>query len=308
MEEFFTKKLNVFIISIICTLLWGSAFPVVKISYEKLQIAPEDIYSKIYFAGLRFFIASMLVFLVAKLILRMDIRIKKKDIKPIVTLGMLQTSLQYFFFYIGVANTSGIKSAILQGSGTFFTVLAAHFVYSDDRINMRKILSLVLGFGGILAINMGKGFDSSFTFMGEGFLLLSALVSTIATIYVKSISQDIDPVILTGSQMFAGSILLLIVGKVGMHGGGLNFNSTTIGLLVYAAFISSCAFLLWYTLLKYNKAGEISIYRLFIPVFGSMLSVAFIEGETFTIKLFIGLLMVVAGMTVLNAGNGHKNM
>jgi len=299
-EKFFTKTKNVLIISLICTLLWGSAFPVIKISYEKLRIPAEDIFSKIYFAGLRFFIASIFVFLASKFLLKAKLDIKGRYIKPIIILGLLQTTLQYFFFYIGIANTSGIKSAIFQSSGIFFTVIAAHFIYKDDKLNSGKVLSLILGFGGILITNIGKGFDLNFSLLGEGFLLASAIVNSIATFYVKSISQDIDPILLTGGQMLSGSIILLIVGKIGLKGGSLAFDGISIILLLYAAFISATAFLLWYMLLKFNKPGEISIYRLFIPVFGATLSTIFLEGEAFTIKLLISLLLVISGIAVLN--------
>lgn len=290
-----------------CAALWGSAFPVIKISYEKLSIAQEDIFSKIYFAGIRFFIASLLVFLAARLLFRMPLKIRRDQVKFIVLLGLLQTSLQYFFFYIGIANTSGIKSAILQSGSTFFVVVAAHFIYRDDKMDMRKVVSLILGFGGIVLINIGKGFDLHFKLLGEGFLIGTALVSAFATFFVKGISKKINPVILTGGQMFAGSLFLLAVGKIGMGARMLAFDKVSLGLLLYASFLSATAFLLWYTLLKYNRAGELSIYRLFIPVFGALFSVLFIEGEVLTGKLLGGLALVVAGMIVLNLKreNGH---
>ncbi|HLR34137.1 MAG TPA: DMT family transporter [Tissierellales bacterium] len=300
MEKTFTKKRNILIISLICTALWGSAFPALKISYERLALEITDIYSRIYLAGIRFFLASVLVFLYGKFIFKVDISVRKESIKPIILLGLLQTSLQYFFFYIGIANTTGIKSAIIQASGTFFVVIAAHFLYSDDKINKRKIISLILGFVGVLVVNMNKGFDLNFEFIGEGFLLISALVSAIATIYVKDISGRINSILLTGGQMFSGSLLLLLVGKIGMKGSNLIFDGLSLMLLLYTAFLSATAFVLWYILLKYNKAGEVSIYRLFIPIFGSILSAIFIKNEAFTLNIVIGLILVILGIFVLN--------
>ncbi|KNF08658.1 permease of the drug/metabolite transporter (DMT) superfamily [Gottschalkia purinilytica] len=300
MKRIFTKKINVIIISIICATLWGSAFPVLKVSYEKMGIEASDIFSKIYLAGIRFFMASILVFIVAKVVLKLKLGIKAEHFKDVLFIGILQTTLQYFFFYIGVANTSGIKSAILQSSGTFLVVIFAHLIYNDDKIDTRKVISLLLGFGGIFIVNIGKGFDPTFKLMGEGFLIASALMSSFSTIYVKSVSKKINPVLLTGWQMLLGSIVLLVVGKVGMQGKTLVFESISFSLLIYGAFLSATAFLLWNVLLKYNKAGEISIYRLFIPISGSILSVIFIKGEVFTIKLLIGLSMVVLGIILLN--------
>lgn len=300
MEKFFTKKSNILIVSLVCMALWGSAFPVVKIGYELLQIETKDIFGKIYFAGLRFFIASMMVFLLNRIVNKKRIEFNKSYIKPVITLGILQTSLQYFFFYIGVANTSGIKSAILQSGSTFFTVIAAHFIYEEDRLNVSRIISLILGFSGVIFVNLGKNFDLNFKIIGEGFLIMAALLSSIATLYVKTISNDFSPFTLSGGQMFSGSLVLLILGKVGMRGNTLNFNFASISLLVYAAFISAAAFTLWYMILQYNPPGKVSIYRLFIPIFGSIFSVLLISGEHFTINLLIGLALVVLGILILN--------
>ncbi|MBU5436604.1 DMT family transporter [Tissierella sp. MSJ-40] len=306
MEKIFTKKSNILIISLICTILWGSAFPVIKISYETFKINPSDIFSKIYFAGLRFFIASIMVYIIRKIVIKEKLEIKKSSIKPILILGIFQTTLQYFFFYIGVANTSGIKSAILQSGSTFFTVIAAHFIYEGDKLNTRKVISLLLGFSGVIFVNLGKNFDLSFKMIGEGFLIISALASTMATIYVKSISTDIDSFLVSGGQMFLGSLFLLLVGKIGMKGSSLNFNFLGIMLLVYSAFISAAAFVLWYMLLKYNPPGEIAIYRLFIPIFGAISSILFIREEHFTINLVLGLALVVLGIIVLNIDNKKR--
>src|SRR5699024_2291688 len=202
MEKTFTKKRNILIISLICTALWGSAFPALKISYERLALEITDIYSRIYLAGIRFFLASVLVFLYGKFIFKVDISVRKESIKPIILLGLLQTSLQYFFFYIGIANTTGIRSAIIQASSTFFVV------------------------------NMSKCFDLKFEYIGEGFLQIYALVSAIATIYVEDISGRINSILLTGGQMFSVSLLLLLVGKIGMKGSNLIFDGLSLLLLL----------------------------------------------------------------------------
>lgn len=309
MEKFFSKDKNVFIISLICMALWGSAFPVVKIGYEMLEIETGDIFGKIYFAGLRFFIASIMVYLIYRILHKESYSLKKSYIKPIIMLGILQTSFQYFFFYIGIANTSGIKSAILQSGSTFFTVIAAHFIYKEDRLNTHKVVSLILGFAGVVVVNLGKDFDLNFKFIGEGFLIMAGLLSATATLYAKNISnrmEEISPFLLSGGQLFAGSLILLVVGKTGLAGKGLDFNFASSLLLLYAAFISTAAFTLWYMILRYNPPGKVSIYRLFIPIFGAVFSILFVKGEHFTINLILGLILVVLGIAVLNIGDKKR--
>ena len=65
-KKLFTNKLSAGLIASFCAILWGSAFPALKISYKVINILPEATFNKIYFAGLRFFIAAILLFILDK--------------------------------------------------------------------------------------------------------------------------------------------------------------------------------------------------------------------------------------------------
>jgi drug/metabolite transporter (DMT)-like permease len=86
-------------------------------------------------------------------------------------LGVTQTSLQYVFFYIGLAFTTGVKGSIMNATGTFFSVLLAHFIYQNDKLSYNKTLGCVLGFAGVMVVNLNNGLmDFSFSLMGDGFV------------------------------------------------------------------------------------------------------------------------------------------
>lgn len=300
LKKYFTNKYYVVLIAVFCSVLWGSAFPVLKISYLELGISPSDVYAKIVFAGMRFLIASFLIFIVL-ISMKQDLKVKIKVLLKLLVLGILQTSLQYFFFYNGLAYTSGIKGAILASSGTFFVVILAHFIYTDDRINWKKTIGLILGLTGILLVNWGKGgVSSDFSFRGEGFLIIAGFINSLATIFAKKLSKNLNPILINGWQMFLGASLLIVVGLTGMDSNTMTFSSKAWVLLFYAAFLSATAFSLWYMLLKYNKAGEITLFKFMIPVSGAFLSVIFIPSERFTIYMFNALLLVAVGITAVN--------
>lgn len=69
-------------------------------------------------------------------------------------LGIFQTTLQYIFFYIGLAYTTGIRSSIINGTGAFFSILLAHFIYKNDRLNVNKIVGCIVGFIGVIIVNL----------------------------------------------------------------------------------------------------------------------------------------------------------
>lgn len=299
MDKLFKEKKYAIPIILFCMFLWGSAFPIIKLSYTEFGIPQGDNFAKIYFAGLRFFLSGVMVTIFGKIFLKEKIDFKKLDYKFLTILGLLQITFQYTFYYIGVSNTSGMKSAIIQSASTFFIVLFASFVFKDDKINKYKLMSIGVGFLGIIITNLSSGFDFNFTLTGEGFLLIATLFGSVGQIYVKAGNKNMNPVVATAGQMLIGASILILVGRLGTDY-SLIWTIKGVLLFIYSGFISSAAFVLWYSILKFNKSGEVSIYRLFIPIFGTIMSALLLDGERITINIVIGLVLVVIGMFILN--------
>lgn len=300
MQKYLTKRWSVISIAIFCAVLWGSAFPVLKVSYEELQMAPDDIPAKIVFAGLRFLLAGLILIVGMLFVNPRALIVARKQIVVLIIFGVVQTALQYFFFYNGLANTTGMKGAILASSGTFLTVILAHYFYVNDRMNWKKTIGLSAGFIGIVLANWGQDFRLDFTFTGEGFMILAALTGAVGTIMAKEMAVGIHPFALTGWQLTIGSLLLLIVGIPQLEANAIIPTPLGWGLFIYSAILSAVAFALWYSLLKYNKAGEISIYKFMIPVSGTILSAMFIPGEQVSLFVIASLLFVAVGFMAIN--------
>ncbi|MBS5937624.1 DMT family transporter [Clostridium sp.] len=295
--KFFTNRINIIVIAIICTFLWGSAFPAIKVGYELFDIASNDVGTKLIFAGYRFFLAGVFI-LIIKLAMKESIfNLNLKDIKEITILGLGQTTLQYIFFYLGMTYTTGVRGSIINGTGTFFSIILAHFIYKNDRLNFNKVIGCVVGFLGVIIVNLGTSsvLEGGISFRGEGFIMLAAFMLSISSIYSKKISQNKDAYLLTAYQLSIGGLVLTIIGYV--LGGSLrNFTFASTSLLIYMALLSSVAFALWSQLLKYNKVGVISVFNFLIPVFGTILSAIVLKENIFDIKILIALLLVCLGI------------
>lgn len=296
-EKFYTNRRNIVLLATLCCFLWGSAYPAIKGGYELFNISGEDIPSKLIFAGYRFALAGIIVLWVQIISKKNIFVLNKKEIVQVTLLGIFQTTLQYIFFYIGLAYTTGIRSSIINGTGAFFSILLAHFIYKNDRLNVNKIVGCIVGFIGVIIVNLNGQdfFASSFSIQGEGFVMLAALILSASSIYGKKITQNQDASIITGYQLFIGGLILLLLGYI--SGGclsGFTFKSTS--LLIYMALLSSVAFAVWTQLLKYNKVGIISIFNFLVPVFGSLLSAIFLGENIFDIKILISLIFVCLGI------------
>ena len=299
-KERLRQKPVVLALSAFACLLWGSAFPFLKISYEMLNLPPDDWGAKVLFAGYRFFLAALLLILVAVVGLRQQLRVPRRILPWTFLLGLLQTALQYFFFYNGLAYSTGIKGSIIGATGSLFVVVLSRLYYKNDLLTAQKLFGLLVGFVGVMVANMSKGaLDYSLSFFGEGFLLISSFVGALGTILAKELAATVHPVLVTAYQMFFGSVLLILTGGIASGLGSVVFDWRSALLLLYLAFASATAFSIWYSILKYNKAGEVAVYRFLIPIWGTLLSALFL-GESVGPNTIGALAMVSVGIALVN--------
>ncbi|USQ95063.1 DMT family transporter [Caulobacter sp. RL271] len=281
--------------AVLCCLLWGSAFPAVKVGYALLHVAKTDTASQMLFAGWRF-LAAGLILLALAVLTRKPLAVARDQVGQVIGLGVFQTTLQYVFFYIGLAHATGVKSSIMNATGAFFGVILAHFLFKDDRLTPRKVAGCLLGFAGVLAVNLGgKGLDFEFSLLGEGFVVAAAFVLAAASIWGKSISRKVDPLVMTGWQLSLGGAGLLAIGfGLGGHLGG--FDARSLALLAYMAGLSAAAFALWSLLIKHNPVGMLAVFNFLIPVFGVLLSAVFLHEPVLAWKNAAALALVCAGI------------
>jgi drug/metabolite transporter (DMT)-like permease len=294
--EFFTRRSVLFASATLCTLLWGSAYPAIKSGYALLSIAPSDVPSQMVFAGQRFLLAGIFLLLLARATGRSWWGMKAGQLRQITLLGLTQTTTQYIFFYIGLAFATGVKASILNATGTFFSVLLAHFIYTHDRLNYRKTWGCLVGFAGVFVVNFNDSLLSiDFTLAGEGAIVLAAFVLAAASIYGKKISQQMDAMLMTAWQLGIGGAALLALGFA-FGGESGDFTAGSVLLLVYLALLSSIAFALWSILLKYNPVGMVTIFNFLVPVFGAVLSALFLNESVLEWKNLIALVLVCGGI------------
>ncbi|MDZ7938298.1 MAG: DMT family transporter [Rhodoferax sp.] len=295
-----TQPRIVLLLASLCCLLWGSAYPAIKQGYALLSIGRDDLAAQMLFAGYRFVGAGVLLMVFAWFTGRALTRLAPRQLAQTGLLGLLQTTLQYIFFYIGLAHTTGVNGAILNASGVFFSVLLAHWVYHNDTLNWRKVLGCAIGFSGVLVVNIGPLLgsaptDGGVSIMGEGFIVLAAFVLSAASIYGKRVSQSMDAVVMTAYQLAFGGLGLMAIGWVA--GAEMPAFSLAAGLLlVYMMALSAVAFAVWGALLKHNRVSKVAIFSFLIPVFGASLSALFLGESLLEWKYLLALVLVCLGI------------
>lgn len=299
MLEIFKEKKTAILFTLFAMLLWGSAVPTIKTTYAEMNVSSSDTGAQILIAGIRFFLAGLLGFVYYLTVNKNRVNKKTIDWKYIIILSLIQTFVQYLIYYIGMINTSGIKASIIQAMNSFIVVILSAIMLPSEKINRTTIFAIVLGTFGIVIANGGFGnIGTGFTLLGEGFILIATTFNALSAVYVRKYGANQNEFFVTAAQFVIGSIPLIIIGLI-MNKTNIVFTPLAIILLIYGAFISATAYVIWNTVLKYHAAGEMGMYKLFIPIFGSMLSVLILN-ESFTINLLIGLILVIFGSLILN--------
>lgn len=310
--------------------LWGLAFPAIKIGYERFGISADDTGGQLLFAGVRFFLAGVLAWAIGSAIYRKPLLPKRSSLWKVGVLSLLQTAVQYFFFYIGLSHTTGVKASILTASNVFIAFFVSAVLFRQDKMSARKWIGVVVGFLGVVVINLGDGFDLSFTMLGEGFIFLSAVASAFSSVCIKKFSEDELAFTLSAFQFMLGGVLLSVAGilvrGMGVRSGGFfaaemdgaartvwlfsdvlpQYRLSAVGILVLLAGISAVAYSLWGVLLNRFEVSKITIFGFLIPVFGVLFSSLFLnEWADFNpVQVIISLLLVGFGTYLVQRGRG----
>ena len=286
--------------AVLCTVLWGSAYPVIKYGYAVIPIT--TVADKLMFAGVRFMLAGLMVFCFTWGKSRRVPTIPRHKLGGVLLYGALQTGLMYILTYIGVANTTATKTSIITAASAFFAVLFAPLFFREERLTALKLIGVLIGMGGILLVN-NTALDG-FSFMGEGLVLISMLLNTAGSFVGKRVSKGIVMESTAYQLMFGGGMILLIAL---IMGGRFTLTAASVWIVLFLAFVSAAAFTLWTALLVLHEAGQILVFNMLIPVTGALWSYL-ILGETkiFEPLYIVSILLTAAGIILVNLPTGSK--
>lgn len=297
-KSIFQRPLWVALFALTAAVVWGWAYPLIKLGFQEFQITPDLTGSKILFAGIRFCISGLIILAFARL-MKKDFSIRKStDWWYILLFTLFNTTLHYLCFYIGLSHAPGARSAILNSLSVFSVVILACIFFKSDKMTVKKIIGCVLGFSGILALNLGSADSGRFTLMGDGMIILNALCGASASLLTRGLGKRINVFVGTGHSLAIGGALLIVLGLV--LGGNLPM-VTPLGLLYLLLLIgiSTIGFTLYNKLLTCNPVGKVAIYNSLIPIVGAVTSCLCLA-EPFYWKYILAGTLAATGIYIIN--------
>ena len=300
----FQRPAWVCLFALTAAVLWGWAYPIIKIGFEEWGITPEMTGSKMLFAGIRFAISGLIILAMARGMRRSFRPARGWDWGFILLFALINTTFHYACFYIGLSHSEGSRAAILNSLSIFLVVVLACVFFKSDRMTVRKMVGVLLGMAGILILNLnGDAVSAEWSWLGDGMIIVNAICSAVASLLTRSMARRVDIIVGTGYSLALGGFLLIIPGLA--MGGTLPhvtlWGLTLLGMLVG---ISTIGFALYNQLITHNPIGKVAIYNSLLPIVGAVTSCLCL-GEPFQANLILAGGLVASGIYIVNAAKGN---
>ncbi|MCL3779333.1 DMT family transporter [Prolixibacteraceae bacterium JC049] len=286
-------------LAIVACILWSTAFVGIKIGLKYT--------TPLQFAGIRFFLSGLMILPFIPN-LKEKWENAKSHIKTILLLGLLQTTLLYAFFYLGISMLPAALSAMLIGSGPLFAAIIAHMAMADDKMSWHKIVSIGLGMVGIAIISLSRkslAYEGDMLWIGIVLLLLNNVLGGIGNVVIVKHARNVAPMVLSSvSLSFGGAVLFLI--SIPIEGFQFQVYPTEYyGALGWLSFLSAAAITIWFTLLRRPevKISNLNMWKFIIPVMGAWLSWTLLPNESPDLISIIGMIVIASALLLLNYFN-----
>lgn len=278
----------------LCT-LFGANAVAIKISLTGLGIFTS--------AGLRFGLAALTLMLWAWLTGK-PLAINRSQLGRLAILAIV-FFIQLSLFYSGLSRTTASHGTLIANILPFVVMILAHFFIPGDSISVKKILGLVLGFGGVVILFIDGVALTNTGLTGDLLVLLAVLIWGGHVVYIKKITAGFHPLQITLYPMLMATPLFLVSGFL-FDGQMIRFFDTAIiQALLYQIFVTaSFGLVAWNTMLQRFGATALHSFIFVMPISGVFFGV-FLLGEPLTTNLLLSISLVVAGLLAVNRlGNG----
>jgi drug/metabolite transporter (DMT)-like permease len=278
-------------------LFWGSAFAVVKVG---LDFSPP-----VLFAGLRSLLGGLAMVAVAYLWggspnLRRDwpVFLLLAAFNVVLFIG-LQT---YAILHL----PSGSAAVLVYLQPILVGLLA--WLILGERLSVAKIVGLLLGFSGIVAVSAGSvsGAASAISPLGVAFGAASALSWALGTVLFKKYEARVSTLWAVAVPFVVGGVVLTALGLLVEPWGEVSWSAALVASMLYSSLVGiSAAWVIWFALVRAGEASRVAAYIFAVPLTAVLVGVVFLD-EPLGFALLVGAALVVSGIYLVNRTPSQK--
>ena len=282
----------------ILSAIWGSAFIAIKISL--------NYFSPVSVASYRLIVASIFL-LIFYIIGKYKTSLTRTDLIMLLFVGVVGNFLPFYLISWSEQHIQSSTAGILMGVGPILTLILSHFFTKDDRFTYSKLISISIGFIGVLFIfeidtlfNFGTA--NSLQLFSKFLIIIAALGYMISNIVAYNTLKHIDSFSITFFATLFGamvSVPFLLYSET-IQPSYINF-SALLPILYLGIFPTALAFQLRYHITKTSGPVFLSYVAYLIPIFALIWGFVLLSEEIY-LNSIIGITLILFGVYI-----GKKN-
>ena len=290
-----TKWMGFWVLSVI----WGASFLLIAIGVE--EVSPFQL------VFMRTGIAA--IGMLAVLYARGRRLPTGRGLIPLLALGLINVTIPFALITWGEETVASGVASVLNSTAALFTLLVSALVFRQEAFTARKLIGLLIGFGGVVVLasrNFEDGMLQTSSLIGQLAILLAAMFYAFGGSYSYRLTlRQLDPqMVATGSMVFAalssGALMLLAP----MFGGApltplAEIPPNALWSIVVLGLVNTClAYMIFYWIIKHLGASRASMVTYVAPVVGLSLG-AIVLGETMDVRLLGGAALILSGIAIV---------
>ncbi len=286
------ENLKIFLGYILICFAWGSTWLMIRIGLETM--------TPFLSAGVRFVVASVLVFLIMK-VKKINLQKDSFSIKIYILLALFSFVIPFGLVYWAEQFIPSGLASILFGIYPFVVIILSYILIKEQSTDLYQILGAVLGFIGLIIIfSDDLSFNYSNMLLGMTAVVLSAAMQGFIAVYLKKNAKQLNPLSMNLIPLFLAGILLIIFSVLFEDYLNNKFTVTAISSILYLAVLGTVmAFTTYYWLLKRINVVILSLSAFITPIIAVLLGWIILK-EKLSIVQINGSAIVLAGILIAN--------
>lgn len=282
----------------ILSAIWGSAFIAIKVSL--------NYFSPVSVASYRLIVASIFL-LIFYIIGKYKTSLNRTDLIMLLFVGVVGNFLPFYLISWSEQHIQSSTAGILMGVGPILTLILSHFFTKDDRFTYSKLISISIGFIGVLFIfeidtlfNFGTA--NSLQLFSKFLIIIAALGYMISNIVAYNTLKHIDSFSITFFATLFGALVSVpfLLYSETIQPSYINFNAL-LPILYLGIFPTALAFQLRYHITKTSGPVFLSYVAYLIPIFALIWGFVLLSEEIY-LNSIIGITLILFGVYI-----GKKN-
>lgn len=235
----------------------------------------------------------------------------RRDVWTFLYLGFFGVSVNQFCFTLGLHYTSVSHSAVIVGMGPIYTLILAVLLRLECA-TWHKAVGMTIAFTGIAVLASEQGISAhSASLLGDAITMTGSLGFATYAVLGKRVAGEYDALTMTAYNHFAGALVLLplAVHQAWMLHAAGNWRAVPweawAAILYMGLFGSAVAYVLYYWLLRYLEASQLSAFTYLLPVLASILGILTL-GEKGSRTQVLGGALALGGVYWTESGRAPK--